>query len=137
MDAGYLDEEYETLQWERPWEWGLVAMDMLLMENQIPYIAIRILFDILKTEDDEAVDLTACAKNMLKTYLPDGIHTSTSQFHYRDVRCLLHLLYRSLLPSPNLDNRLMEPPPNTPKSGIDPAKNLETDGIRISWGRRW
>jgi hypothetical protein len=137
LDAGYLDEEYETLQWERPWEWGLVAMDMLLMENQIPYVAVRMLFDILKTEHDKAVDLTACGQNMFKAYLPAGMRTSTSPIHCRDVRCLLHLLYRSLLPSPKLDNGLMEPPPNPPASGMDPAKKLETDGIRISHRRRW
>jgi hypothetical protein len=137
LDAGYLDEEYETLRWERPWEWGLVAMDMLLMENQIPYVAVRILFDILKTEHDRAVDLTACGQNMFKAYLPAGMRTSTSPIHCRDVRCLLHLLYRSLLPSPKLDNGLMEPPPNPPSSGMDPAKKLETSGIRISQRRRW
>ncbi|GJN30370.1 hypothetical protein PR202_gb18667 [Eleusine coracana subsp. coracana] len=124
-------------EWERPWEWGLVAMDMLLMENQVPYFAVRILFDILKTEHDKAVDLTACARNMFMTYLPAGMRTSTSPIYCGDVRCLLHLLYRSLLPSPKLDNRLMEPPPNPPKSGMAPAQELETDGIRISRRQRW
>ncbi|KAK3148299.1 hypothetical protein QOZ80_3BG0293300 [Eleusine coracana subsp. coracana] len=137
LDAGYLDEEYATLQWERPWEWGLVAMDVLLMENQVPYFAVRILFDILKTEHDKAVDLTACARNMFMTYLPAGMRTSTSPIHCGDVRCLLHLLYRSLLPSPKLDNRQMEPPPNPPKSGMAPAQELETEGIRISRRQRW
>jgi len=42
--AGYLDEEYETLQRGRPWEWSWITIDMhmLLMENQIPSTAIRI-----------------------------------------------------------------------------------------------
>jgi hypothetical protein len=137
LGARYLGEEYEALQWERPWEWGLVALDMLLMENQIPYVAVSILFDILKTEHDKAVELTACAWNMFKTYLPAGMCTSRSPIHCRDVRCLLHLLYRSLLPSPKLDNRLMKPPPNPPTSGMDPAKKLEADGIRIIRRRRW
>ncbi|XP_062209972.1 uncharacterized protein LOC133911651 [Phragmites australis] len=137
LDAEYLYEEYETLQWERPWEWGLVAIDMLLMENQIPFIAVRILFEILKTEHDKAVDLTACAQNMFKNYLPPGMRTSTSPIHCRDVRCLLYLLYWSIHPNPKLDNRLMQPLPDPPTSGMDPAKKLETDGISIRRRQQW
>ncbi|KAL6660160.1 hypothetical protein ACP70R_002282 [Stipagrostis hirtigluma subsp. patula] len=137
LDGGYLDEEYETLQLERPWEWGLVAIDILLMENQIPFIAVMILFDILKTEQDKDVNLTACARNMFKKYLPAGMHTSTSPIHCGDVRCLLQLLYRSLLPNPKLDSRLMEPPPNPPAFGMDSVKKLEAHGIGISRRRQW
>jgi hypothetical protein len=136
LDARYLGEQCEARQWERPWEWGLVALDMLLMENQTTYAAVRILFDILKTEHDKAVELTACARNMFKTYLPAGMCTSTSPIHCRDVRCLLHLPYRSLLPSSKLDNRL-KPPPNPLTSGMDPAKKLEADGIKIIRRQRW
>jgi len=42
LDVGYLDEEYEILQWGRPWEWSLITIAMLLKENQILSIAIRI-----------------------------------------------------------------------------------------------
>ncbi|KAL6649274.1 hypothetical protein ACP70R_013498 [Stipagrostis hirtigluma subsp. patula] len=107
------------------------------MENQIPFIAVMILFDILRTEQDKDVNLTACARNMFKKYLPAGMRTSTSPIHCGDVRCLLQLLYRSLLPNPKLDNRLMEPPPNPPAFGMDSAKKLEADGIGISRRRQW
>lgn len=137
LDDGYLDEVYETLQWERPWEWGLVAscIDMLLLENQIPFISVRILFDILKTEHDKAVDLTACARNMFNKHLPVGMHTSTNPICRRDVRCLLQLLYRSLLPNPKPGNRLVVLPPKPPRIDIESAKKLATDGVGIT--RRW
>ncbi|KAF0912925.1 hypothetical protein E2562_019493 [Oryza meyeriana var. granulata] len=137
LDAGFLDHEYETLQWERPWEWSLVAIDMLLLENQIPFVSVRILFDILKTEHDKAVDLTACARNMFNKYLPAGMRTSTCPIRCQDVRCLLQLLYRSLLPNPKVRSDLMEPPPKPPKTGIDPAKKLESDGVVITRRRQW
>uniref|UniRef100_A0A0D9VPV7 Uncharacterized protein n=1 Tax=Leersia perrieri TaxID=77586 RepID=A0A0D9VPV7_9ORYZ len=137
LDAGQLDHEYETLQWERPWEWSLVAIDMLRLENQIPFVAVRILFDILKTEHDKSVDLTACARNMFNKYLPAGMRTSTHPIHCQDVRCLLQLLYRSLLPNPKSRSNLMEPPPKPPRTGIDPAKKLDTDGVGITRRRQW
>ncbi|KAG8073578.1 hypothetical protein GUJ93_ZPchr0006g40797 [Zizania palustris] len=137
LDAGFLDQEYDTLQWERPWEWSLVAIDMLLLENQIPFVAVRILFDILRTEHDRAVNLTACARNMFNKYLPAGMRTSASPIRCQDVRCLLQLLYRSLLPNPKVGSRLMEPPPKPPRPGMDPAKKLETDGVGITRRQQW
>ncbi|XP_015690571.1 UPF0481 protein At3g47200-like isoform X2 [Oryza brachyantha] len=136
LDAGLLDHDYGTHQWERPWEWSLVAIDMLLLENQIPFVAVRILFDILKTEHDEAVDLTACARSMFNKYLPAGMRTSTRPIRCHDARCLLQLLYRSLLPNPKLRSDLMEPPPRPPRTGIEPAKKLDADGVSITRRRR-
>ncbi|KAG1334043.1 UPF0481 protein [Cocos nucifera] len=111
----------------RLWIWNLVKYDLLLLQNQIPFIVIRSLYDLLKTEDINLVD---CAINLFSTfhlcrkqeqpkfYIPVGA-----------VHHLLHLIYLSVLPCPRYCKS--SPKPQSTLYWIPSATELKKAGMKF------
>jgi hypothetical protein len=87
--------------------WGLVARDLLLLKNQIPFFVLRALFKLLK--DDRAADredvLVQGGLQLFASLRPGGggpaasgrsRSSSSAMITCRDVHHLLHLFYMSI-----------------------------------------
>ncbi|KAG1328016.1 UPF0481 protein [Cocos nucifera] len=88
----------------------LVLYDLLKCENQIPFFVIKILFDILKTPDDQGIDLPRCALQLFCDIHPNG-PKSFPTLKMPQIHHLLHLFHSSrILP---LQQLLQEKAPDT------------------------
>ncbi|EHA8592502.1 UPF0481 protein [Cocos nucifera] len=75
----------------------LVPYDLLKLENQIPFFVLEKLFDILKTPDDQGIDLPEYALQLFRNIYP---HESKSfkPSSMRQIHHLLHLFHSSRVP---------------------------------------
>lgn len=75
----------------------LVVFDLLKLENQIPFFIVKLLFDKLKTREDESKDLVDLALQAFQDIHPFQSKTfvkrPASEYHH-----LLHLFYSSRIP---------------------------------------
>lgn len=127
-------KNHTSISSNRPWVWNMVLYDLLLVENQIPFFVVEILFDIFKTKHDEKVDLLACMLNLFTEIQPHGIE-DISLFRSRQYRIhhFLHAYYLSLLPQVNQKeySSSVSPPLLSPiESTVSLSKFLE-EGIRV------
>ncbi|XP_073109335.1 UPF0481 protein At3g47200-like isoform X2 [Elaeis guineensis] len=111
----------------RLWIWNLVKYDLLLLQNQIPFIVIRSLYDLLKTDDINLVD---CAINLFSTFDPCRKQEEPKFYiPVEEVHHLLHLIYLSVLPCPQYCNS--SPMPQPPLYWIPSAKELKMAGMKF------
>ncbi|KAF3338155.1 hypothetical protein FCM35_KLT18742 [Carex littledalei] len=131
-------QNHTSISSNRPWVWNMVMYDLLLVENQIPFFVVEILFDIFKTKHDEKIDLLACMLNLFSEIQPHGIYIEDISllrnrgFH---IHHFLHAYYLSLIPQVNQKeySSSVSPPLLSPiyiESTIGLSKLLE-EGIRI------
>ncbi|KAJ3675612.1 hypothetical protein LUZ60_004654 [Juncus effusus] len=122
----------------RPWVWSMVIYDLLLMENQIPFFVVEIVFDVFKTKHDEKVDLLACMLNLFSEIQPHGAETISSFQGQCNIHHFLHAYYLSLLPQVNKKDYPSSqlPPLLSPLESIHGVTKLLEEGIKISKNRR-
>ncbi|KAG1334045.1 putative UPF0481 protein [Cocos nucifera] len=112
----------------RLWIWNLVRYDLLSLQNQIPFIVILSLYDLLKTQDINLVD---CAINLFSTLdlcrkqKQPKFCIPVDQVHH-----LLHLIYLSVLPCPPYCCKSSPKPQSTPY-WIPSATELKKVGLKF------
>ncbi|KAK1295550.1 UPF0481 protein [Acorus calamus] len=105
-------EGEEELEMSRVQNWlcslGLLHLDLLKVENQIPFFVVEILFDLLLLPEDKNVPLID-----LVTHLLNKIHRSQCYVRIRNpnVNHLLHLFHVMLVPNPSTRKPAPAPPP--------------------------
>ncbi|XP_072990268.1 UPF0481 protein At3g47200-like [Typha latifolia] len=120
----------------RPWIWNMVIFDLLLLENQIPFFVISILFDVFKIKDDDGVDLIACALRVFDQIHPHRPSPDMRTCGSVQVHHLLHLYYLSLIPSSQSNNySSSKPPPSSSSQRIPSATKLREAGIKLRKGK--
>jgi Plant protein of unknown function len=125
---------HTSISSNRPWVWNMALYDLLLVENQIPFFVIEILFDIFKTKQDEKVDLLACMLNLFTEIQPHGTEDislfRSGQYH---IRHFLHAYYLSLLPQVNQreHSSIVSPPLLSPVESTARLSKLLEEGIRV------
>ncbi|KAH7661357.1 hypothetical protein IHE45_15G057400 [Dioscorea alata] len=82
--------------------WDTMLLDLVKVENQIPFFIIKTLFDKLKTSGDEDINLVEIADKLLRSLLPS--YGSFSTFRpplpeIDEVDHLLELFHSTLVPS--------------------------------------
>ncbi|XP_024318822.1 UPF0481 protein At3g47200 isoform X3 [Brachypodium distachyon] len=126
----------------RVWVWQLVASDLLLLENQIPFSVLLNIFEHLQstTDKDDAQVLVKGSLQLFHSLCPQMPQREAKEIDFHNVHHLLHLLYLSLLPKPkpNLSDHDSNKQDNGPAVEIDVspqwipcAKELEEAGVRF------
>ncbi|KAK1270873.1 UPF0481 protein [Acorus gramineus] len=105
-------EGEEELETSRVQNWlcslGLLRLDLIKIENQIPFFIVETLFDLLLPPEDKNVPLINLA-----THLLNKIHRSECYVRIRNpnVHHLLHLFHVMLVPNPSTRKPAPAPPP--------------------------
>ncbi|KAJ1697118.1 hypothetical protein LUZ63_005630 [Rhynchospora breviuscula] len=127
-------QNHTSISSNRPWVWDMVIYDLLLVENQIPFFVVEILFDVFKTKHDGKIDLLACMLNLFTEIQP---HATLDVSLFRNRRyCIhhfLHAYYLSLLPQVNQReySSSLSPPLLSPTESTVGLSKLLEEGIRI------
>ncbi|XP_058077620.1 UPF0481 protein At3g47200-like [Magnolia sinica] len=129
-EATAVDPIYQTA-----WMIPLIARDMLLLENQLPFFILQRLFELtVKSSHSSLIDLTFDFYRHL-FIKDDGLHITTRSIHH-----LLHLFHSHLLPSPPPDElhpNGYAPLPSMPSAAPPPprmipsATELQLAGVRF------
>ncbi|XP_072973598.1 UPF0481 protein At3g47200-like [Typha angustifolia] len=129
-------DEYDMQVIGRCWIWNLVRYDLLLLENQIPFFVVIVLFILLKSSygpenfDDAGNHLIACGRCLFNRIHPSRVDASFST-RYDRVHHLLHLFYLSIpqcaQPTKSSRNALLEETPHW----IPSAKELQDAGVKF------
>uniref|UniRef100_A0A8R7V9M0 Uncharacterized protein n=1 Tax=Triticum urartu TaxID=4572 RepID=A0A8R7V9M0_TRIUA len=110
--------------------WQLVATDLLLLENQIPFFVLIKLFELLSSGDGEPQDtLVKGSLRLFRSLCPHMLQRSAanSEIDYRGVHVhhLLHLFYLSVIQA--------QTPPNNFNQSVPPTSNNQLDLDLPQW----
>ncbi|KAH7661360.1 hypothetical protein IHE45_15G057700, partial [Dioscorea alata] len=99
-----IEIHFQVIQLNKVWD--TILLDLVKVENQIPFFIIQTLFDKLKTSGDNNINLVKIADKLLRPLHPSHSKSSTTTLpEQSDVNHLLHLFHSKLLPSKEcLDN---------------------------------
>ncbi|XP_072992658.1 UPF0481 protein At3g47200-like [Typha latifolia] len=127
----------------RCWIWNLVTYDLLLLENQIPFIVIVHLFVLYKNnymlrilDDPRHLNkprkyLVGCGLELFSSIHPHKADDASFSDRYRKVHHLLHLFYLSIpqcaQPPQSSQNALLEETPHWVAS----ARELQDAGVKF------
>lgn len=102
LELGEGDEEMEEEPLLRTlWIWKFVLYDLLKLENQIPFFVLTKLFDLLKAQGDEGVDLVKLAFKLFGDIHPSNSENFPVLPEANLVHHLLHLFHSTFVPSEN------------------------------------
>lgn len=118
----------------RLWMWELVKYDLLLLENQIPFFVIQELYQILKTSNDDSINLVECAfwyfkgLDPSKKEQPPAFISSLPADNI--VHHLLHLTYKLFLQ--HVSSHVVNfSEPKSSQQWIPSATELEAAGVKF------
>ncbi|KAH7661349.1 hypothetical protein IHE45_15G056700 [Dioscorea alata] len=135
--AGHEEDILEASKKIKLLTWDTILLDLVKVENQMPFQIIEILFDELKTPGDEDIDLVKIADDLLRPLHPS--YPSSTMVHFLTksykVRHLLHLFHSTFVPSNDYLKKnkinLMEHTMNFEIIWIPSAMELQHSGVKF------